>query len=148
MTYLTSQASIKTQLNRRWRELTYRIIVFITLLTLALGLILVGVKPAQGSTLKASGQTIYAITIKNQLVKFDSADSCNIISEQDVTGLQKNEKLLAIDFRPANGQLYGLGSASSLYTINPDTAVATLVGTAPFTTPLSGNAFGFDFNPT
>jgi len=54
--------------------------------------------------------------------------------------------VLAIDFRPATGQLYALGSSSLLYVIDPVTAVATLV--APVSVALEGSAFGFDFNPT
>src|SRR5262245_31375538 len=60
--------------------------------------------------------------------------------------------MLAIDFRPATGQLFGLGSTSRLYTINSTTGVATVVNTAimpgPFNPPLSGSDFGTDFNPT
>jgi Domain of unknown function (DUF4394) len=50
--------------------------------------------------------------------------------------------------RPATGQLYALGSTSRLYTINMSSGAAAAVGTAPFTTLLSGSSFGFDFNPT
>ena len=65
-----------------------------------------------------------------------------------ITGLQSGENILGIDMRPANGQLYALGSTSRLYTINMSNGAATAVGTGPFTTPLSGTDFGFDFNPT
>lgn len=64
-----------------------------------------------------------------------------------ITGLQGGETILGIDFRPANGTLYGLGSTSRLYTINPTTGAATQVGSAGAFT-LSGTSFGFDFNPT
>ena len=63
-----------------------------------------------------------------------------------VTGLQSNETLLGIDFRPATGELYGLGSTSRLYKVDPTTAVATAVG-GQFSRCLSGFSFGFDFNP-
>ena len=63
-----------------------------------------------------------------------------------ITGLQGGETVLGIDFRPATGQLYALGSNSRIYTINKMTAVATFVGT--LSTPLNGTDFGFDFNPT
>lgn len=63
-----------------------------------------------------------------------------------ITGLQSNEQILGIDFRPATGQLYGLGSSSRLYLLDTATAVATPVGN-PFVIPLSGSSFGFDFNP-
>jgi Domain of unknown function (DUF4394) len=55
---------------------------------------------------------------------------------------------LGIDMRPANGQLYALGSTSRLYTLNMANGAATLVGTGALTTALSGTEFGFDFNPT
>ena len=63
-----------------------------------------------------------------------------------ISGLQQNESILGIDFRPLNGQLYGLGSTSRLYTINTSSGVATAVG-GQFSTLLSGFSFGFDFNP-
>ncbi len=101
------------------------------------------------------GITFYALE-GNQLDKFSTSNPETVISSANITGLQAGEKILGIDFRPATGQLYGLGSASRLYTINPSTGVATLV--APLTTvpmgsttavPLSleGTSFGFDFNP-
>lgn len=43
--------------------------------------------------------------------------------------------------------MYGLGSGSRLYTINPNTGAATQVGSGQFSTLLSGTGFGFDFDP-
>jgi hypothetical protein len=62
--------------------------------------------------------------------------------------MQANEVVRSIDFRPATGQLFALGSFSNLYTINITTGVATSIAGAPFTPALNGSAFGFDFNPT
>jgi hypothetical protein len=64
-----------------------------------------------------------------------------------ITGMQTGESLLGIDFRPATGGLYGLGSTSRLYLIDPTTGVVTQVGSAGAFT-LSGTGFGTDFNPT
>jgi hypothetical protein len=64
-----------------------------------------------------------------------------------LSGIGAGEKLLAIDTRPANGQVYALSSGSSIYTLNLGTGVATKVGTG-FTTMLTGTHYGFDFNPT
>jgi hypothetical protein len=64
-----------------------------------------------------------------------------------ITGLGASETIYGIDFRPVNGQLYALGSSSRLYTINSASGAATMVGTLPLTTLLSGTSFGFDFNP-
>lgn len=89
-------------------------------------------------------ETLYVSTT-NQLLRFDSASPGTLGSTLTVTGLQAGESLEGIDFRPANGQLYGLGSSGRLYTINVTTGAATQVG-APFS--LVGSRFGFDFNPT
>jgi Domain of unknown function (DUF4394) len=73
-----------------------------------------------------------------------------IRTQRAVTGLAAGETLQGIDFRPANGLLYGLGrigtaSAGQLYTIDFNTGAATAIG--PRAIPLSGDGFGFDFNP-
>ncbi len=96
---------------------------------------------------EAPALSLIGLTSTNQLVRFDSATPGTIVSTTTITGLQTGENILGIDFRPANGLLYGLGSTSRLYTINTTTGAATQVGTATFTPALSGNAFGFDFNP-
>ncbi|HVF57802.1 MAG TPA: DUF4394 domain-containing protein [Pyrinomonadaceae bacterium] len=83
----------------------------------------------------------------NQLLRFDSAAPQTITATTTVTGLQSGEAILGIDFRPATGQLYALGSTSRLYIVNPSTGAATQVG-GPFTPVLrAGDTFGFDFNP-
>lgn len=64
----------------------------------------------------------------------------------NVIGLGANEQLLAIDFRPLTGQLYGLSSGSAIYTIDVSSGAAAQVGTG-FTDQLNGSNFGFDFNP-
>jgi hypothetical protein len=95
----------------------------------------------------AAGSTIFAITTANVLLRFDSGAPGTMLSTTTISGLQAGEDLLGIDFRPANGQLYGLGSTSRLYTIDSTTGVATQVGAGPFAAVLSGTNFGFDFNP-
>jgi len=89
--------------------------------------------------------TVYATTAKNDLVSFDR-DSLRIRSQRPITGLAAGEKILGIDTRPANGQLYALGSTNQIYTVNPLTAAATKVGT-PFSPATYGNGVGFDVNP-
>ena len=65
-----------------------------------------------------------------------------------ITGLQPGESVLAIDVRPATGQLYALGSTSRLYIIDVVTGAARQVGTGTFARACSAASFGFDFNPT
>ena len=91
--------------------------------------------------------TIFAVTSGNNLIRFSSAAPGAILSTTAVSGLLVGENLLGIDFRPANGQLYGLGSTSRLYTIDLTSGVATQVGASPFAAALSGTDFGFDINP-
>ncbi len=57
-----------------------------------------------------------------------------------------NEPLLAIDFRPLTGDLYGFAPSGRLYVLNLTSGAASIpAGTA---TALTGTRFGFDFNPT
>jgi Domain of unknown function (DUF4394)/FG-GAP-like repeat len=109
-------------------------------LTLLLTLFAVGFSTANAAT-------VYGVSTANQLVRFDSATPGTVVNIGTISGLQAGENVLAIDFRPANGQLYGLGSTSRLYTISTVNGAATAVGSAGAFT-LSGTDFGFDFNPT
>ncbi len=96
----------------------------------------------------APPSNIYALTAGNRLLTFNSSQPNVMVNNVAITGLQAGEILRGIDIRPANGQLYGLGSTNRLYTINVQTGAATVVGTAPFSPGLNGSEFGFDFNPT
>jgi len=95
----------------------------------------------------AAGSTIFALTNANELLRLDSSAPGTILSTVSISGLQAGENLLGIDFRPASGQLYALGSTSRLYTIDLSSGAATQVGAGPFVPALNGTSFGFDFNP-
>ncbi len=95
----------------------------------------------------ASAELIYGLSNRNHLIRFDSATPGVVTNLGVVSGLLPGERLEGIDFRPANGLLYAVGSSSRLYTLNTDTAAATTVGSG-FSTPNNGNDYGFDFNPT
>jgi hypothetical protein len=85
------------------------------------------------------------ISANGRLVLFRSDDP-EAATTVKIRGLQKKEKLLAIDVRPLNGQIYGLGSTSRIYTINRTTGQATAVA-GPLDPLLAGESFAFDFNP-
>lgn len=98
---------------------------------------------------------VFVLTASNKLLSFDRATPGTIRSTATITGLQAGENLLGIDFRPADGLLYGVGSTGRLYTLNGGTGAATVKAslsadaadtTAPFTA-LAGTQFGVDFNP-
>lgn len=119
------------------------------LVVAALALILlIGALPAGVSADGGAPATLYALTTGNRLLRFASDRPQQITETLSVYGMQRGELLLGIDFRPANKQLYGLGSTSRLYAINLQTGFATAIGPGPFTPALQGTAFGFDFNPT
>jgi uncharacterized protein (TIGR03437 family) len=92
-------------------------------------------------------ETIFALAADNSLLSFTAGTPNTMSATRPITGLATGENLLGIDFRPANGLLYAMSSQSRVYTINTSTGEATPVGAAPFTPPLNGATFGFDFNP-
>ena len=68
-----------------------------------------------------SDQDLIALTASSRLVRLSTVDTCATEPAVKVTGLQPDESLLGIDMRPATGELYGLGSSSRLYRIDPFT---------------------------
>jgi hypothetical protein len=90
---------------------------------------------------------MYGVTNSGNLISFDAASPDVLLTNDAITGLGNGEAIVGIDFRPATGQLYGLGSQSNLYTLNLTTGAATQVGASGAFT-LTGEYFGFDFNPT
>jgi trimeric autotransporter adhesin len=86
-----------------------------------------------------------ALSDANTLASFNASNP-RAVRSSAVTGLQSGETLLGIDTRPANGLVYGLTSASNLYTIDPNSGAASLVST--LSQPFAGTTVtGFDFNP-
>jgi hypothetical protein len=92
----------------------------------------------------ASAATFVGISGDN-LVSFSSSRP-DIVRSRPLRGLPDSDAIVGIDRRPANGQIYGLGISSRIYTISR-TGSVTAVGTGPFTPALFGGSFGFDFNP-
>ncbi|HEY6402404.1 MAG TPA: DUF4394 domain-containing protein, partial [Blastocatellia bacterium] len=92
--------------------------------------------------------TMFAVTTDNRLLNFNPGSPGIINSTFNITGLGGGENIVGIDFRPANGQLYALSSASRIYIINPSSGAATPVGSGALSTAVNGANFGFDFNPT
>ena len=95
-----------------------------------------------------AGEIVFGVTDNQFLVSWDSSAPGSLLSGLPISGQQSNEQILAIDFRPATGQLYALGSTSRLYTLNTASGALSSVGSGPFSPPINGSSFGFDFNPT
>lgn len=93
-------------------------------------------------------ETVFAVTDNQTLITWDSSDPTNVLSGVAISGMQSNESVRGIDFRPATGELFALGSFNNLYTVNSSTGAASLVGAGSFSPGLNGSSFGFDFNPT
>jgi hypothetical protein len=106
-----------------------------------------GTEIIRGITAVVRVETIFALTANNGLLSFSSGAPSAMNAIMPITGLASGENLLGIDFRPANGLLYALSNQSRVYVINTKTGAATQVGAAPFTPPITGVNFGFDFNP-
>lgn len=100
----------------------------------------------------AVGDTL-VLTESGQLVSFNRAAPGTVVGTVVVSGLSSgDERLVGIDIRPADGQLYALASTGRLYTIAPSTGVATFkLALRPASgdayTALAGSQFGLDFNP-
>jgi len=95
----------------------------------------------------SSGETIYAVTASNALIRFNSETPSTVIDSVAITGLQTSENIVGIDFRPSDNTLFAIGSSSRVYTLNLTTGAATVVGASAFTSTLTGTSFGVDFNP-
>ncbi|MBX3192784.1 MAG: DUF4394 domain-containing protein [Labilithrix sp.] len=105
------------------------------------------VQPSEVDPGPTLGARIWGVDEDGRLVNF-RVNAAGTVSVKLITGLATNEKLLGVDFRPANGLMYGLGSSSRIYTIDRTTGEATVVGDgAAFTPAVAGQAHGFDFNP-
>ena len=91
----------------------------------------------------AASSQFLALTNDDKLVSFDPSRP-DITTTIDITGI--DAPLLGIDTRPANGLIYGITTANSVYTINPNTGVATQISTLDESFNAT-NVSGFDFNP-
>jgi len=91
----------------------------------------------------APAATIYGVDENNNLISFDSRAPASMLSSVAITGLDNS--IGALDFRPINNVLYGLGSDRVIYTINTMSGIATAVSSV---LALNGTSFAFDFNPS
>lgn len=100
---------------------------------------------------------VLVLTDNNQLASFDMDKPNTLMSNEKITGLKNNDSLIGIDYRPADGKLYAVGSLGTIYTIDPSTNRAELKSTliadsadtsAPYTA-ITGNPalMSVDFNP-
>lgn len=108
----------------------------------------------------AQAELIYGMTAANSgsgsagvaLVSFDHTTPNVITTHGNFTGLVTGHSLRSIDFRPSNGQLYGVssdatGANGQIYTINLATGALTTVGSGFSMGNNTSVRVEMDFNP-
>lgn len=86
-----------------------------------------------------------ALTDKALLVRFDTDKPERVKVLGTVRGLVGDKKLVGIDYRVADGLLYGVGDKGGIYTVVDRNARATKV--AQLSVAMTGASFGVDVNP-
>ncbi|MEZ5102150.1 MAG: DUF4394 domain-containing protein [Thermoleophilia bacterium] len=115
-------------------------------MTSRLRLILAGLVALGVAAPAASATTIYAVRAGNELVRFQVTSPGTVESLGTITGAGAG-LIRGIDFRPSTGELYALGSGSTLYRIDLATRVATAVGDGAIDVPITATDVGFDVDP-
>jgi hypothetical protein len=134
----------------------------------SLGTIGTGAVPVQGLALQRdlddAGFPVVGLGASGTtLVRFQTKTP-GTSTTQALGAIGAGETMVAVAWRPQTGQLYGLGvnagsNAATLYLIDPQTGVATVVGGAggiaytngagtPIDLPPASSGWGIDFNPT
>lgn len=89
--------------------------------------------------------SIVGLTGDGKLIGFRADAPSRARWTAQVSGLVGDQSLVGVDYRVQDGQLYGVGDAGGVYTVDARRGQATKV--SQLTVPLSGTAFGVDFNP-
>ena len=94
----------------------------------------------------AQAALVYSLASNGgSLIRFDSSSPGIVTTLGSISGAIG--RLHGLDFRPADGLLYGYeANTSGIYRVNVNTGVTTLVSTS--TIPVGTSSLGIDFNPT
>jgi hypothetical protein len=126
-------------------------VLLLALLALAMPLAALadGGKRGNDDCKRCNGRVFYATDTAGSLLRL-SSDNPRKVRSEPITGLPQGVTIKGIDFRPASGDLYALGSDRVVYRLNPRTAIGVPEGKSFDLMPsiLSGSVNGFDFNPT
>ena len=90
--------------------------------------------------------SIVGLTSDQRLICFRENNAANASEIGEVEGLRGDTRLVGIDFRPATGELYGLGNSGGLYVLDLRDGNATFKSQLDM--GLTGSSFDIDFNPT
>lgn len=94
----------------------------------------------------AGAVPLVGLTSAHELARFDSA-SPGTATRVAITGLAAGDRLVGIDLRPSNNQLYGISQNQGLYTLDPHTGEARLAATLSSPVVSGTLGWGIDFNP-
>lgn len=106
---------------------------------------LTGVLAVLAAPLASQAAPVFALAQDGSvLVRFDSANPASVSTIGALNGA--TTQLNGLDFRPADGFLYGYQAAGSgIYRVDPQTGETTLVSTS--SAPVAATVLGIDFNP-
>lgn len=116
-------------------------------------LVAVSAPPPAEAPRQARGELL-GVNIMGELVSFNRGAPGNLCTHDPITGLEPGEAVLGIDVRPADSELYALGSSGKIYTLD-EVGEATLHSTLaadpmdssdPYT-GLDDDDYGIGFNP-
>ncbi|MET7329550.1 DUF4394 domain-containing protein [Nonomuraea sp. NPDC005650] len=99
--------------------------------------------PAQARH-RFDGPRVAGLTTRGDLVLFDAGDPRDVSRVGRISGLRGDMKVVGIDYRVQNRRLYAVGDKGGVYTLDNRARAAKV---SQLTVPLSGTAFGVDFNP-
>ncbi len=100
----------------------------------------------------AWGPDLVAVTQSNKLITFNHKSPGTLESASKISGVQSGEDIVAIDYRPSDGKLYGLGGAGNLYVLDVNSGAAEFksrlhASPGDAFAGLSGQVFDIDFEP-
>jgi hypothetical protein len=93
----------------------------------------------------AAAQRAVALTDEDHLVRFDLADLSSASAPVPVAGLATGESIRGLDFRPVDRTLVAVTTLDRILVLDPATGASRQLSTC--SVPLTGTAFGVDFNP-
>lgn len=95
----------------------------------------------------AQAVSLVAVTTDNRLTLFDSASPSMLSPFVAITGVTAGARIVGIDTRPGDNQVYGVGTDNTLYTIDISTGAASVHATLTGATIDPMLSYGIDFNP-
>jgi Domain of unknown function (DUF4394) len=96
----------------------------------------------------AYSEALVGLTNTNNLVSFDSA-SPTVSTSTSISGLLTGERIVSIDYRNPDNQIYGVSTLGNLYKLNAFTGAAVQVASnvVPVIAAGSTASYGIDLNP-